>query len=37
MPEGVFSEKSLVIVGEEDIVLGFGALGFQAYAVKEPQ
>lgn len=35
MPE--VSENSLVIVGEEDIVMGFKALGFKVYTVKEPQ
>lgn len=37
MPESVSLEKPLVIIGDEDVVVGFQALGFKAYAVKEPQ
>lgn len=28
--------KSLVIIGEEDAVLGFQALGFKVYALRDP-
>lgn len=34
MPET--SEHPLAIFGQEDIVLGFKALGFQTYAINEP-
>ena len=34
LKEEVF-DKPLVIVGEEDAVLGFRALGFEAYVIKE--
>jgi vacuolar-type H+-ATPase subunit F/Vma7 len=37
MPETVDLEKPLAIIGEEDVVLGFKALGFKVYPVKEPQ
>jgi vacuolar-type H+-ATPase subunit F/Vma7 len=33
MPE----EKSLAIIGDEDIISGFSALGFKIYAVKTQQ
>ena len=29
-------EKSLAIVGNDDIIMGFRALGFMVYPVKEP-
>jgi len=35
MPEELFLEKPLAIVGQEDAVLGFSALGFKAYPVKD--
>ena len=37
MPEELSKENPLAIVGEEDAVLGFTALGFKVYAVKEPR
>lgn len=37
MSEKIFLEKPLAILGEEDIILGFRGLGFNTYAVKEPQ
>lgn len=37
MPEGEVLEKPLAIVGDEDAVCGFRALGFNIYAIKEPQ
>ena len=37
MPESTHLEKPLAIIGEEDAVLGFQALGFKVYPVKEPQ
>lgn len=36
MPDELFSEKTLAIIGDEDIVLGFKALGFKVYPLKEP-
>jgi len=30
-------ENSLAIIGNEDVVLGFKALGFKVYPLKEPQ
>jgi len=36
MPDEMKLENALAIVGDEDIVLGFRALGFRVYAVKEP-
>lgn len=35
MPDTKASDKPLVIVGDEDIVMGFQALGFQVYPLKE--
>jgi vacuolar-type H+-ATPase subunit F/Vma7 len=37
MPEEKNMENSIAIIGEEDIVLGFKALGFKVYALKEPE
>jgi vacuolar-type H+-ATPase subunit F/Vma7 len=37
MPEELRLEKPLVIVGEEDTVMGFQALGFKVYALKGAQ
>jgi vacuolar-type H+-ATPase subunit F/Vma7 len=37
MPEEVFLKNLLAVVGEEDVVLGFSALGFKVYAVGDPQ
>ena len=37
MPESISLEKPLVIIGDEDVVVGFQALGFKAYTLKEPQ
>lgn len=37
MPEVLSLDNPLVIIGDEDVVLGFVALGFKVYAVKEPQ
>lgn len=37
MPESTHLEKPLAIIGEEDTVLGFQALGFKVYPVKDPQ
>ena len=37
MPESLTLEKPLAIVGDEDVVMGFKALGFKVYPVKEPQ
>lgn len=34
MPDGVRSDTNFTIIGDEDIVLGFKALGFKVYAVK---
>lgn len=35
MSEELLLENSLVIVGDEDIVLGFKAFGFRVYSLKE--
>ncbi len=35
MPDDTILEEALAIVGDEDIVLGFKALGFKVYAVNE--
>lgn len=35
MPEGPFPQPPLAIIGEEDIVMGFKALGFTVFAVKD--
>jgi len=37
MPEATSGDKPLVIIGDEDVILGFSALGFKAYALKGPQ
>jgi vacuolar-type H+-ATPase subunit F/Vma7 len=37
MPDELIKENALAIIGEEDVVLGFRALGFKAYAVKKPE
>lgn len=37
MPEAAVSKKPLVIIGNEDIVVGFESLGFKAYPAKEKQ
>lgn len=37
MPDGLIKENALVIIGEEDLVLGFRALGFKTYVVKKPE
>jgi len=37
MPETAVLEKPLAILGEEDIILGLRALGFNTYAIKGPQ
>lgn len=37
MPEELLPEKPLAIVGDEDAVVGFLALGFKVYPVKDPQ
>jgi len=37
MPEKTDADKSLVIVGDEDIVAGFKALGFKVYGVKKQE
>lgn len=37
MPEDSVSEKPMAIVGDEDVVSGFRALGFKTYAIKEPK
>lgn len=37
MPEKIILEKPLVIIGEEDVVIGFKALGFKVYALRDPQ
>lgn len=37
MPDEQTLEKSLVIIGNEDAVSGFRALGFTAYALAEPE
>ena len=36
MPENNSAQNALAIIGDEDIVLGFQALGFKVFAVKEP-
>lgn len=36
MPDEVLLANPLAIVGDEDVVLGFRALGFKVYPVKEP-
>jgi vacuolar-type H+-ATPase subunit F/Vma7 len=36
MPEELTRDNTFVIMGEEDLVIGFGALGFKVYALKEP-
>ncbi|MFA5090217.1 MAG: V-type ATP synthase subunit F [Candidatus Omnitrophota bacterium] len=35
MPEGFVVGNALAIIGDEDIVLGFSALGFKVYTAKE--
>lgn len=35
MPETLSLENPLVIVGDEDVISGFKALGFKTYALKE--
>lgn len=35
MPEELFLERPLAIVGDEDVILGFYALGFKVYPVKD--
>ena len=35
MPEGATFNKPFVVIGEEDVISGFQALGFRVYAVKE--
>jgi len=35
MPEDLSKDNAFVIMGEEDVVGGFRALGFKAYALKE--
>jgi len=37
MPEAASGDKPLVIIGDEDAISGFSALGFKAYALKGPQ
>lgn len=37
MPKEDTSDNPLVIVGKEDVVLGFSALGFKTYALKNEQ
>jgi len=37
MPEETRLDKPLAVIGDEDAVAGFKALGFKVYAVKEPQ
>lgn len=37
MPEGRLADNPLVAVGDEDVVLGFEALGFKIYSIKDPQ
>jgi V/A-type H+-transporting ATPase subunit F len=37
MPENPSLEKSLAIIGDEDTVLGFQALGFRIYPLRELQ
>lgn len=36
MPENLSLENPLVIIGDADVVLGFSALGFQVYPLREP-
>jgi len=35
MPEEKYLNKTLAVVGDEDVVLGFRALGFKVYPVSE--
>ncbi len=35
MQSTVDKENALVIIGEEDVVLGFSSMGFKVYALKE--
>ncbi len=35
MPEAISLDKPLAIIADEDIVLGFSALGFKTYSVKD--
>jgi len=35
MPETLLQENSLVIIGDEDIVMGFSTFGFKTYGVKD--
>lgn len=37
MPEELYSKEPLAIIGEEDIVIGFRALGFKTYAVTQEE
>ena len=37
MPEGLSVNKSLAIIGDEDTILGFRALGFMVYPTAELQ
>jgi len=35
MPEETLLDKGLVVIGDEDAILGFKALGFKVYSLKE--
>jgi len=35
MPDVLVLANALAVVGDEDVVLGFGGLGFKSYAIKE--
>jgi len=35
MPEELYPDKPFAIIGEEDLVSGFGALGFRVYPLKD--
>lgn len=37
MPEETYLDKPLAVIGDEDVVVGFKALGLKVYAVKELQ
>ena len=37
MPEDISLDNPLAIIGDDDVVLGFKALGFKVYAIPEAQ
>lgn len=37
MPKDLSLENPLVVIGDEDVVMGFGALGFKVYGLKRQE